>query len=315
MSEHDPPTHPFAHLRVERGQVRATLRHDPAVEGVEMAMYVDGSGSTNDEHEHVVRRTGGGLLWERFGWGAPPEEQVLDNEVELQVRGLLQYLATKDRHGRLRVAYWACGPVGADVETIGTLSSVSVDQYRCPGPHQPGGHALLAPAMRDFIDYFRRQASTGARRGCAVFVTAGPVHDATEVKALSARIAGEVGALKYPPVQFILVGVGDQVDEKQLDEVCRGQYEGLGRLWCHRVARDLPDLAEVVAVLVEETTTVAKGGVVTDDHGRVLKRYEGRLPAVLEFVVSDGCASFTLEVAGQRYTQPLPDETDEDDEP
>jgi hypothetical protein len=32
---------------------------------------------------------------------------------------------------------------------------------------------------------------------------------------------------------------------------------------------------------------------------------------VLEFDVPEGAASFTLEVNGQRYTQPLPDEDDD----
>jgi hypothetical protein len=31
---------------------------------------------------------------------------------------------------------------------------------------------------------------------------------------------------------------------------------------------------------------------------------------VLEFQVPEGCESFTLEVAGQRFTQPLPEDDD-----
>lgn len=66
-------------------------------------------------------------------------------------------------------------------------------------------------------------------------------------------------------------------------------------------------------MLVDETMTVAAGGTIYDDKGNVLKVYEARLPAVLEFTVPKGCKSFTLEVAGQRYTQPLPEE-DHDEE-
>ncbi len=46
----------------------------------------------------------------------------------------------------------------------------------------------------------------------------------------------------------------------------------------------------------------------------MLKRYEGRLPAVLEFEVPEGCTSFTLEVGGQKYTQPLPEEGEDHEE-
>ena len=73
-------------------------------------------------------------------------------------------------------------------------------------------------------------------------------------------------------------------------------------------------MAELVAVLVDETMTVAGGGTIYDDRNRVLKAYEGRLPAVLEFEVPEGCTSFTLEVGGKRYTQPLPEDEEHHDE-
>jgi hypothetical protein len=165
--------------------------------------------------------------------------------------------------------------------------------------------------MRDFMTYLSDATARGAKQGCAVFVTDGQLHDADEVKRLSAQIAEEIAAGRGPRVNFILVGVGEGVDDAQLEEICDEEYEGVGRLWCHRIAEEIKEVAELVAVLVDETMTVAAGGVVYDDEGRIVKRYEGRLPAVLEFEVPEGCASFTLEVNGQRYTQPLPDE-DED---
>ena len=73
-------------------------------------------------------------------------------------------------------------------------------------------------------------------------------------------------------------------------------------------------MAELVAVLVDETMTVAAGGTVYDDKGKVIKLYEARLPAVLDFEVPPGCASFTLEVAGQKFTQPLPEDHGDEDE-
>ena len=74
----------------------------------------------------------------------------------------------------------------------------------------------------------------------------------------------------------------------------------------------MEEMAELVAVLVDETMTVAAGGTIYDDHGKVLKVYEARLPAVLEFEIPADCKSFTLEVAGNRYTQPIPEEHEEE---
>lgn len=311
--EHERPVEPFSDLHVEHGSVRATLLHDPTVEGLDMAIYMDGSGSMNDEYENPVRQTGGGLLWELFGWGTPPERTVEDNQVEPHVRRMLQYLASKDRNGQLRVAYWATGPKGKDVEPIGELTGVSVENYKFPGPRNPGQSTCLAPAIRDYLAYHRDQMRRGARQGCAVFVTDGQLHDADEVKRLSAEIAYEIAGGKLTRMNFILVGVGEQVNEEQLEDVCHEEYPGVGHLWCHRIAEEIKEIPELVAVLVDETMTVAAGGTVYDDQNRIVKRYEGRLPAVLEFSVPEGCSSFTLEVNGQRYTQPLPAE-DEDHE-
>ena len=52
---------------------------------------------------------------------------------------------------------------------------------------------------------------------------------------------------------------------------------------------------------------VSTGCTLYDDQGAIVKVYEGRLPAVLEFSVPEGSKSFTLEVNGQRYTQDLPE--------
>ena len=84
----------------------------------------------------------------------------------------------------------------------------------------------------------------------------------------------------------------------------------------------MEEMAELVAVLVDETMTVAAGGTVYDEQNNIIKAYEGRLPAVLEFDVPAACKAFTLEVAGQRFTQAIPEEhedehhdDDEDEDP
>ena len=46
--EHERPVEPFADLHVEHEKVRAVLLHDPTVEGLDMAIYMDGSGSMRE---------------------------------------------------------------------------------------------------------------------------------------------------------------------------------------------------------------------------------------------------------------------------
>jgi hypothetical protein len=304
MSDHERPVEPFSDLHVEEdGHVRATLLHDPTVESCDMAIYLDGSASMGDEYEYKKEYKG---FW-NWLFGKPSSEGP--NQVEPQARWILEYLATKDRNGVLRVAYWACGN-GRKVEFIGDLKGVDVEQYKFPGPKDPGNSTQLEPALRDFVDYMRKQSMLGAKQGCAVFITDGALHDADQLKHYCRQIAKDMAAGRMPRMNFILVGVGDQVDEEQMEEICHEEYPGVGHLWCHRIAEEITQVAELVAVLVDETMTVAAGGTIYDDKGNVLKIYEARLPAILEFQVPRGAKSFTLEVNGQRYTQPLPSEAE-----
>jgi hypothetical protein len=305
---HEKPVEPFSDLHVEEGKVRAVLLHDPTVEGLDVGIYMDASGSMQEEYKYErPQRTF--LEWIR---GAPLKDPA--NQVEPQVQWMLEYLATKDRNGLLRVAYWACGASGRDVEVVGELKGVDVKQYKFPGAKRLGSHTFLAPALKDYVNYLKQQVPNGAKRGCAVIVTDGQLHDAEEVEKFSAQVAKDIAAGKLPRLNFVLVGVGDGIDEEQLEKIAHMEFPGVGHLWCHRIAKEITQVAELVAVLVDENMTVAAGGTIYDDKGKVLKTYEGRLPAVLEFEVPEGAESFTLEVNGQRYTQPLPDEDHHDED-
>lgn len=277
-------------------RVVATLLHDPTVEGLDVALYMDGSASMEDEYgpRGILAKLG-----------------PVKNQVEPQMQWMLEYLASKDRDGILRVAYWATGS-GADIELVGDLDGAKAKQYKFPGPRSYGKATILLPVLRDYVTHIRKEVTErGARRGLAVIITDSQLSDPDDVIAYTQQVAKEIIAGRLPRVNFVLVGVGEQVDEEQMERVCHDEYPGLGHLWCHRVADRMEEMAELVAVLVDETMTVAAGGTIYDDAGKTLKVYEGRLPAVLEFDVPASCNAFTLEVGGQRFDQVLPEEHEE----
>lgn len=297
---HEVINKPFSDVHNRDGKVIATLLHDPTVEGLDVALYMDGSASMEDEYgpRGVLAKLG-----------------PVRNQVEPQMRWMLEYLASKDRDGVLRVAYWATGS-GADIEVVGDLAGAQAQSYKFPGPKFYGKGTVMLPVLRDYIAHIRNEVSVNnVQRGLAVIITDSQLHDAEDVKAYSAQVAKEIAAGRLPRLNFVLVGVGEAVDEEQMEEICHEEYPGVGHLWCHRVADRMEEMAELVAVLVDETMTVAAGGTIYDDRGNIVKIYEARLPAVLEFTVPEGCKSFTLEVAGQRYTQPLPEEDHDEEKP
>lgn len=360
---------PFADIHVEDGVVRVTLLHDPVVDGVDMAIYIDGSASMaeefeyrddlpshEDHHAHAppVASQGAAAVdapakatpkgeksWiaKLFGWFSSDDDDHDEdhddehhdgdddddhdehvpqrsaarrgertNMVEPQVRRMLQYLATKDRNGKLRVAYWACGTSGSHIEQVGEVSGVEAATFKVPGPDAPGSGTRLVPAMKDFVAYIEEAARSGAKRGCGVFVTDGQINDLGGVMKVSASIAERIASRSLPPLHLVLVGVGDAVSESQMEEISHAEFAGVEHLWCHRVAEEMHEMAELVSGLVDSTMTVASGGTVYDEDGAVVKRYERRLPAVLEFTLPPGQQRFTLEIEGRRYTQTLPRE-------
>jgi hypothetical protein len=298
MSDHEVIVKPFSDVHRRGNQILATLLHDPTVEGLDVALYMDGSASMEDEYGPR---------------GVLAKLAPVKNLVEPQMRWMLEYLASKDRDGVLRVAYWATGD-GAQLELIGDLDGSKAQEYKFPGPKFYGKATVLLPVLRDYVAHLRKEVERGARRGLAVVITDSQIHDANDVRAYSSQVAKEISAGRLPRINFIFVGVGNQIDEEQMEDICHDEYPGVGHLWCHRVADRMEEMAELVAVLVDETMTVAAGGTIYDDGGNVIKVYEARLPAVLEFDVPAGCKSFTLEVAGNRYTQPIPEEHEDEDE-
>lgn len=296
--KHEVIVKPFSDVHNKEGTVLATLLHDPTVEGLDVALYMDGSASMEDEYgpRGILAKIGG-----------------VRNQVEPQMQWMLEYLATKDKDGILRVAYWATGD-GSQIEVVGDLLGKDAKNFKFPGPQYYGKGTVMLPVLRDYVAHFKTQAAKGAKRGLAVIITDSQIYDPDDVRAYSQQVAKEIVAGRLPRINFVLVGVGDQVDEEQMEAVCHEEYAGVGHLWCHRVADRMEEMAELVAVLVDETMTVASGGTIYDDKGNVVKRYETRLPAVLEFKVPPGCKAFTLEIGGQKFTQPIPEEDHHDDD-
>lgn len=296
--KHEIIQRPFSDVHRTGNRVVATLLHDPTVEGLDVALYMDGSASMEPEYgpRGVLAKLGG-----------------VKNNVEPQMRWMLEYLASKDRNGLLRTAYWATGD-GTQLEVLGELSGPEAKDYKFPGPKFYGKGTVMLPVLRDFVAYMKAATTQGARRGLAVIITDSQLYDGDDVRAYSAQVAKEIAAGRLPRLNFVFVGVGAAVDEEQMERISHDTYPGVGHLWCHRHADRMEEMADLVAVLVDSTMTVAAGGRVLDEQGRVLKLYEARLPAVLEFDVPSACTAFVLEVNGQKFTQRIPEEDDHDDD-
>jgi hypothetical protein len=293
---------PFGEVNVhpagpDRVRVVATILMEPCREGAQTGIALDGSASMVrlygvDQGTRVVSSL--------FSSSQPP----LRNEVSPVAQKICSYLARKiDADGGTTCIYWSVGPGGGQVEVIGDLSADEAERHPFPPPEDLGTGTQLLPAVRYFVDRFQE-----APWGFYVFITDGELHDLDEVLAYSKQLARDISSGRRNPVKFVLIGLGDQVNEHQMRELDDLETGTSVDLWDHKLASELRVLEQIFAEVVDKNARVAPDGKILDPQGRVVEDYSDfGLPAYLEFEVPASADYFTLEVLGRRIQQPLRD--------
>src|SRR5262245_36113289 len=297
---------PFGEVNVypqAGGKVRvtATILMEPRREGTQTGIALDGSGSMASLYG-VADDGGGGLggfLKSLFG-----QRQEVRNEVTPVAQNICAYLARKiDADGGTTCIYWATGPGGSQIEEIGDLRAEEAEKHVFGPPREFGTGTQLLPAVKYFVERFE-----DAPWGFYVFITDGELHDLDAVKDYSTRLAREVASRRRNPLRFVLIGIGPNVNESQMEELDDLDTGTDVDLWDHKLAAEMRQLQDIFAEVVDKNARVASNGRILDARGNVLKSYEGRgLPAYLEFEAPANSDSFILEVNGKRIQQPLKD--------
>jgi hypothetical protein len=277
-------------------RVVATILMQPHKEGAQTGIALDGSGSMRK----LYGLEGGGRVLSPI-FGGPKKPQ---NEITPVAQKLCTYLARNiDADGGTTCVYWATGPGGSEVEVVGDLTADEAERHVFGPPQDFGTGTQLLPAVRYFVDRFK-----DAPWGFYVFITDGELHDLDEVIAYSKQLAREIAGHHRHPVKFVLIGVGNEVNETQMEELDDLDTGTDVDLWDHKLAAEMRVLEEIFAEVVDKNARVADHGKLFDAQGRLIKDFAGTgLPAYLEFDVPAGTNYFTLEVNGQRVHQPLAD--------
>ncbi|MCC6416915.1 MAG: VWA domain-containing protein [Gemmataceae bacterium] len=299
MSQVKQVVDPFGEVNVypdKGGKIRvtATILMEPRREGTQTGIALDGSGSMEPLYGSSG---GGGFLGGLFGRKKPTV-----NEITPVAQKLCAYLArTLDADGGTTVIYWATGPGGSRIEEVGDLRAEQAEAHVFGPPRDYGTGTQLLPAARYFVERFK-----DAPWGFYVFITDGELHDLAAVKDYSRWLAREIAAGRRKPVKFVLVGVGDNVNERQMEELDDLDTGTPIDLWDHKIATQMRVLQQIFAEVVSKNARVADRGKVLDAEDRVAKDYSDTgLPAFLDFRLPANSSHFTLEVEGQRIRQDL----------
>ena len=292
---------PFGEVNVHttssgKRKVVATILMEPHKEGAQTGIALDGSGSMAKLYGDGEKP---GFLASLFG-----SAKETHNEVTPVAQKICSYLARKiDADGGTTCIYWAVGMGGCDIEVVGDLRADEAERHVFGPPKDFGTGTQLLPAVRYFVDRFR-----SAPWGFYVFITDGELHDLEEVKRYSTELAQQVSAKQRKPLKFVLIGVGPDVNEEQMEELDDLDTGTDVDLWDHKLAAGMRMVEEIFAEVVDKNARISDSGRILDPHGKVVKDYSDTgMTAYLEFEMPSGADYFTLEVNGNRIHQPLSD--------
>lgn len=224
------------------------------------------------------------------------------NVMEPQARQFTAYLADNlDADGGTTVIYWACGD-GAQIDVVGDLTGDDCLTATFTGPHHAGfGNATyLTPAVRYFVERFQ-----DAQRGMYLFITDGRLDDLEIVKQYTINLCHEIAQGRRNPLKCVLIGLGEQIDEQQMEELDDLDSGTDVDIWDHKIAKDMRVLQEIFAEVVSENQIIAPTGRIYGVDGQIIKNFTDGLPAKVTFDLPKSSTWFELEVAGKRIQQSI----------
>jgi hypothetical protein len=304
-------------------RVRAYFLMERPIEGAQTGVAIDGSGSMQatfgqptirqvrqltDQDQRTLMRIGVApdindpkTLEVLVSLGVLVRTPPGPNIVEEQARKMTEYLSKFDADGGTTVIYWATGD-GRQIEVVGDLTGAQCPTASFASPKEFGNETHLLPAIKYFVERF-----ADARWGIYVFITDGHLNDLDAVKRYCVQLARDIANKKRNELKFVLIGVGDNINENQMEQLDDLETGTDVDLWDHKIAKEMKQLAEIFAEVVSETVIIVPGdGVIKDAGGNVVKDYrDSGLPALVWFDLPPGSQWFTLEVGGQVVAQPL----------
>jgi hypothetical protein len=233
------------------------------------------------------------------------------NYVQAVASKLGAILCSVTKSGKVSTIYWALSPGGGDIEEIGEFDAAGCGSADISGPkqHNWGTGTRMLPAIQYVVETVAKDADWTM----GVIVTDGIIEDEADCMEYCMKLGELISNDQHPEVKLVLIGVGDEVDEGQLerfDDMFEDTaLEGKVDLWSSGIAFSMEDEADILGVLfgelVSEEMVVATSGSVLDGTGAQIASYADGLPAKLRFVLPKGQTTFTVHTPDGEVAQDI----------
>jgi hypothetical protein len=240
-----------------------------------------------------------------YGFGGPFGGDP--NYVQAVTRKLGSILTSVSRSGKVPAIYWAVHQDGKKIEEIGEFDETGWGTASVAGPVKEkwGRGTKLLPVIQYGVD----RIAQGSDWTMGVIITDGLIEDEKDCIAYCLQIGKEMAEKKRKPLKLVLIGIGEEVDEDQLEHF-DNMFEGTGikyDLWSHGAVASMREESDILAVLygelMQEDTIVAPTGKVEDGSGKILKTWSDGMPGKFRFILPQGEKKFVIRTPKQDVTQ------------
>jgi hypothetical protein len=247
-------------------------------------------------------------LKKMYGFGGPFGGDP--NYVQSVARKIGAILTQVTRSGSAPGIYWAVSPDGSKVEEIGEYDEAGWESASITGPKNSRdwgkGTKLLST-----IKYSAEVLGKSSDWTMGVIITDGIIEDEKECIDYCLKVGKEITDGKLKPIKLVLIGIGEEVDEGQLERL-DDMFEGTNidyDLWSHGMVASMKDEADILAVLygeiITEDTIIAPTGRIETKSGKVIKSYSDGMPGKIRFTLPKGETEFIIKVAGTEISQDI----------
>ena len=153
----------------------------------------------------------------------------------------------------------------------------------------------LLPIIKHFVDDKLKDAPWAM----GVIITDGLIDDIENVEKWTDSFAAQVDAGKRRLVKLVLIGLGENVDAEQLENLDDFEASVDIDVWSSKLASEMEELYEVFDEVMSESFIVAPSAKIVDNNGKLLKAYNDGLPAKMEFRLPSKSTGFKVVIPSQ----------------